>query len=200
MWKLSVSAVLVSALTFGCEPTPVNADAGAEGGAGGMTGGSGGTGEPDSLPPARIPDAELPTPMPWIVIVDRTEGLGVGPSFGSDIDAVIWSCPDGTSGNAVAAVAEQNGEAEGTSTDPALGAPDGPCVPSTDCAAVTGALGWLALDPGVEDLTGCDVEVYEIQDGAMEQFEVRACPEGDLTLDCVTKGSGVDGETITVTF
>lgn len=182
----------------GCDSTPNEVDAGAEGGSGGA---GGAEDAPDmfSLPPVGGGDAEVAAPLKFVVIRDLTEGVGFNEWYGADVDAMIWTCPDGSSGYAVAANALQTNGTDQFPLELALGAPDGPCTPPSGCATPVGPAGWIALDPGVEDLAGCSVEIREIADGSQERYSVMACPTDELTLDCEGPlAEGVDGETLTV--
>lgn len=131
----------------------------------------------------------------FIVLNDTTTGLGVGATFGSDLDAVTFECPDGRRGSGVYAEGVQTGSAIEFPVEPATGPPDGPCDPLFECAAHVGPGGWLAVQVQSGDLTGCTVRMHEVADGGDDRFEAWLCPTAALNASCdgpVFTGS--DGE------
>ena len=134
-------------------------------------------------------------PGQWLALIDTTEGVGVGATFGADIDAVGFDC-GGRTGFAVEANGEgRAGTAANAPTGPALGAPDGPCEPSTTCAVSIGGGGSLLVRLDVADLAGCTVSVHELAGGSRDHFEVWTCPGPAVNNTCSGPWfSGSDGE------
>lgn len=120
----------------------------------------------------------------FIVLNDTTMGLGLGAEFGSDLDAVMFECPDGRRGFGVHAEGVQIGAAAELAVEAATGAPDGPCDPLRDCAAHVSAGGWLAVQLQSGDLTGCTVRMYELADGGDDRFEAWLCATPTLNGSC----------------
>lgn len=157
-------------------------------------------GAQDAAPDGALVDAGPPPEgAAWFIVLnDTTTGFGVGVSFGSDLDAATWQCPDGRSGAGIAASGQPSGAAAESPLDGAIGAPDGPCSPLVDCAAHVGAGGWLAVEVRSTDLSGCTVSLHELADGGDDQFELWLCSDAALTADCVGPlAAGRDGEIVT---
>jgi hypothetical protein len=133
----------------------------------------------------------------FIVLNDTTTGVGVGATFGSDLDAATWTCPDGRSGAGVAVTGLQRGSAVEFPLEGAVGAPDGPCEPLSECAAHSGPGGWLAVEVRSGDLSGCTVALHELADGGEDEFELWLCPVAALDTRCVGPlAAGQDGEVV----
>ena len=144
-------------------------------------------------------------PYQWVIVHDDTHSeVGMSEYFGTDVDGLSWTCPDGTSGSGVEVVAKLQGGATERSADAALGAPDGPCANDLGACAVTlGPLGWVALKADARTLDGCEIQIHEQADMAVERFVVYVCTAPELAVDACGRqpiASGTDGQTVTVTF
>lgn len=132
----------------------------------------------------------------FIVLNDTTMGLGVGLYFGSDLDAVTFECSNGRQGAGIAVSGTRQGNALELPVQGAIGVADGPCDPLEECAATTGAGGWLAVEL-IGLSSGCTVTVHEVADGGEDRFEVWLCETDTLNGDCAGPlVTGVDGEAV----
>lgn len=137
-----------------------------------------------------LADGESPDAGPplggatWVVVSDVFEGLALGEFVGVEVDAVTFDCPDGRAGAAVAADGRRTDAASAFPVEPALGEPDGPCDPVTDCAAPLGVHGWLSFRLDLAAPAGCTITVHEQADREEERFEVYLCPSPAFDATC----------------
>ena len=110
-------------------------------------------------------DPDPPTPNNqdrWVAIIDVTEGVGIAGYFGTDVDAVTYSCPSGSGVGTAVDDDQRLPPGDRYPAAGAIGAPDGPCDPIEACAAPLGGGGSLLVRVASGDLAGCTVTVHEV--------------------------------------
>jgi len=184
-----------------CNEAGVCTDGGG-GGAGGV-GGAGGAGGVGGAGGAGGGGASFD----WVLIIDDTSDENMAGTPGADICGVSSSC-----GTAVAALLTTgDGELcdsirEGCSadrTDPNAARDDGSaCEPaSAPSDYVSLGIGGTLSVQFSQDLTGCSVEVVELEGNQVEGYEVYVCDGPDASADCKTGaalGSTNNGGNVTV--
>ena len=133
-------------------------------------------------------------PHDWILIEDATQGIGMGATFGCDIDAIEYSCPDGQKGSALSIQGHAGQNVTQSNFSKSCGSKSESCNTASECAALLGVSGSL-LASFDRNLQGCQITVFEQGDMESESCRVSHCSDPEHLTRCQWLFNINDGQT-----